>query len=193
MHAEIFIYGLVCPISQGVKYVGKTKYSLKSRLGRHLSAKHPTSKKDKWIFDLKKDNLTPSIVLLESTFDKRWEKHEKKWILHFGIENLLNENLGGAGGRNGNDNRYLDLLKSKLLESKSKNTTRNYLSCIGLFLKYHSFCVSPSHVNAKQVLEYLTTIKNINSRKLMLTSLKFFYKEIISQPNKLKFIKYEYR
>jgi len=36
---ETKIYALCCPISGDVKYVGKTKNSLKDRLNRHIKTK----------------------------------------------------------------------------------------------------------------------------------------------------------
>lgn len=69
------IYSLNCPITGKVKYVGKTKKSLKQRLLGHLQT--PTSKVMlNYISELKKVNLIPEIKLIESVLEKDGDSTE---------------------------------------------------------------------------------------------------------------------
>jgi hypothetical protein len=59
------LYGLYCPITDELKYIGITKNSLKERLSGHLC--NPTNYlTKKWFAELKKNELKPIIRLIES-------------------------------------------------------------------------------------------------------------------------------
>lgn len=59
------LYGLYCPITDELKYIGITKNSLKERLSGHL--RNPTNHlTKKWFAELKKNELKPIIRLIES-------------------------------------------------------------------------------------------------------------------------------
>lgn len=170
---EVKIYAIICPFTKRVKYVGKTK----------------------WILDILAKGLKPEIMLLEIVSDEiRWDVIEKKWINHFGLENLLNENIGGAGGRNGyNKNKYVIQFEQYLSKTYSKKTVSNYVSIVDLFIRHHKEGRNPKVINIKSVVKYLNQISDTNTRKVTLSALKNFYTNIINQPSKLKFIKYGYK
>lgn len=95
------IYGLVCPISGNVRYIGKTKNTLAGRLKGHLSGArtfryhHHAAR---WIRVLLRNGLAPEIVLLEET-EGDWVEAEVRWIAKgkaFGWP-LTNSTVGGDG------------------------------------------------------------------------------------------------
>ena len=64
MGTKFELYGLYCPFTDEVKYVGITKMGLGRRLSSHVS--HPTNKlMEEWIYDLKQKNTRPLIKLIK--------------------------------------------------------------------------------------------------------------------------------
>lgn len=95
------IYGLVCPRSGEIRYIGKTKNGLERRLKGHLSGAR-TLRYDhhaaRWIRTLLREGLAPEIVLLEES-DGDWVQAEIWWIAK-GRElgwPLTNSTIGGDG------------------------------------------------------------------------------------------------
>lgn len=98
------IYGLVCPVANAIRYVGKTKNTLHSRLLGHLAdakARKYEHHASRWIRALLSDGKTPSIVLLEVVGDN-WEEAESRWIAKGKAEGwpLTNSTTGGDGCHN---------------------------------------------------------------------------------------------
>jgi hypothetical protein len=92
------IYMLIDPITNEVRYVGKTVGNIKYRLSAHISeAKRKTSKshKNSWIQSLLNEGLKPKVKLLEETLED-WEKLEQYWINYY--PNLTNHSIGGDSG-----------------------------------------------------------------------------------------------
>ena len=94
----IYIYGLVCPIKNTVRYIGKTK-NINERYRKHLSAKKNTAT-SKWVFALKERGLKPKIEIIFETNETEWQYHEKRIIKEFidGGFHLFNHTIGGEGG-----------------------------------------------------------------------------------------------
>lgn len=99
MQATTFIYTLQDPITNEIKYVGKTN-NLKNRLSSHMNTHNrinPTRKA--WILDLKSRKLKPIISVLDTVPLKDWQFWESYWIWQlrsWGIA-LLNGDNGGLG------------------------------------------------------------------------------------------------
>ena len=101
---EIFIYTLNHPITQEIKYVGKTN-NPKRRLYHHIEeSKRKQGLKNRriinWINLLLSQNLKPIMNILEICNDKNWEEKEKFWIKYYkekGLE-LCNIEEGGKHG-----------------------------------------------------------------------------------------------
>lgn len=94
----IKIYILIDPITNKVRYVGKTKGSLEKRLYKHCCDKHKYHKA-LWVQKLKRDNLKPLIYLIDEVLEKDWIFWEQYWIEQFkawGFD-LTNTTLGGEG------------------------------------------------------------------------------------------------
>lgn len=96
-----YIYILKDPISNEVRYVGKSN-NPESRLKRHLSDYsliESWTSKNKWLLNLKKNNLQPILEVIESTDSDNIDELEIKWVKHYrdlGL-NLTNGTDGGDG------------------------------------------------------------------------------------------------
>ena len=94
-----FIYGLVCPTSGEIRYVGKAD-NPNRRLVYHISAaKRQTEDnyKARWLRKLLHQELRPELTILEECPTADWPEREIYWISQF--ENLTNTAEGGKGGR----------------------------------------------------------------------------------------------
>jgi len=98
---EYFIYTLSDPISNEIRYVGKTK-DLKDRLRRHMSnynLKATWTSKNKWLKNLKNNNLKPIMEILDQGDENNIDDLEIYWIGQlkaWGIK-IKNETDGGEG------------------------------------------------------------------------------------------------
>jgi hypothetical protein len=111
---EIRIYGLVDPRDNKIRYVGKTKNTLKKRLSEHLYKKENSNTyKHNWISSLKNIDLKPFIIELEVCDETNWVEREQHWISK--IDNLTNLTAGGEGV-----NFFADEVLQKISESSKK-------------------------------------------------------------------------
>lgn len=96
-----YIYALVCPETNMIRYVGKTN-SLTKRLWEHVNDKHK-SHKVSWIKSLRNKNLKPIIEVLEETENEkeayRWEIYWIEQLKVWGFD-LCNLTGGGEGFSN---------------------------------------------------------------------------------------------
>lgn len=92
-----YIYGLVDPRDDKVKYVGKT-VELKERFRTHIrECRKSNSPKNFWIAHLLLLGLEPELLVIEVCEDSKWKERERFWIAHY--PDLKNCTLGGDGGR----------------------------------------------------------------------------------------------
>jgi len=93
------IYGLKCPVSQKIVYVGRTKLPLEKRLQQHINSHNPQVKM--WIRHLKYFELEPEIILIEgfNKFDTMAVR-EKFWISHYFSLNYNLFNIMLVDGKN---------------------------------------------------------------------------------------------
>lgn len=98
MKRIVKIYVLSHPISNEIRYVGKTVESLTERLRRHLQKKDNTYRYN-WIISLKREGLIPKIELIDECDETDWRWMEKYWILQFRVWDfrLVNMCDGGLG------------------------------------------------------------------------------------------------
>jgi len=69
-----YIYALVCPIDNIIRYVGCTKHNLRNRRCGHITEakyNHPQNKKNDWIRELLSMGMKPKIKMLFKTSDKK--------------------------------------------------------------------------------------------------------------------------
>lgn len=95
-----FIYTLSCPLSNDIRYVGKSD-NIKNRIRDHLSkSKKLKTHKDKWICSLNKNHSKPKLEILDIVDKNEWKFWEQHYISLFkswGF-NLVNHTNGGDGG-----------------------------------------------------------------------------------------------
>ena len=113
-----YIYGLVCPITSKVKYVGKTS-SLKRRFAEHkhnclVDAKYENKHLMHWWRKLERKGLEPQMVVLEEVSAETWKCAEQKWIAHYGRHALCNKNDGGTEPPPSNGRRMSEEAKKRL-------------------------------------------------------------------------------
>lgn len=79
-HKTIFIYALIDPRDNAVRYVGRTVYP-DLRLSQHLG-KCTGKAKQEWLAELKANGLTPRMEILEQAPYNNRKSIEKFWIVY---------------------------------------------------------------------------------------------------------------
>lgn len=94
----IFIYGLVDPRTDIIRYIGWT-INPKRRLRDHLSSYNlkKNTHKNSWIKQLLCENLRPNIIILEENVYTNFSERERYWIKYYKENNLTNLTMGGEG------------------------------------------------------------------------------------------------
>jgi len=88
--------------------------------------------------------------------------------------------------------KHLELYRRELvLKNYSENTIKNYVSQVDLFLRYYNKAFTePSKINEASIKDWLLQFKTRNSMCHSISALKLFYKLVIKQPMKFKYIEY---
>ncbi len=121
MKDEIKIYTINCPITNTVKYIGKTKQKIEKRLQQHINnIKRSNTKLSTWIKSLKKQNLLPIIEEIDITYDNNHANILE--IMYIGLFrswniDLKNHTDGGDGMCN---------MSKEIREKISKTRTGKY-------------------------------------------------------------------
>jgi group I intron endonuclease len=97
---NVYIYKLICPTTNEIKYVGKT-LRLEKRRSEHnmFKSKKSLSKVEKWENELISNGYKPIFEVIEICSEHEWEQREIFWIKYFKDNNitLLNMTVGGDG------------------------------------------------------------------------------------------------
>ena len=109
----VFIYGLIDPFTNEVRYVGKS-INPKRRYKEHLN-KMTNTHKSAWIKSLLKIGKEPKIEIIEECSGDNWSDREKYWISFYG--NLTNLTEGGEDGSHSEET----IQKLRLLNSGVNN------------------------------------------------------------------------
>lgn len=72
----------------------------------------------------------------------------------------------------------------------SKETIKNYISQIKLFLAYFKHKDSPKHISADEIKDYMLNAKEVNSQNAMHSAIKKFYMITMKQSRKFAYITY---
>lgn len=72
---KTLIYSLNCPITNEIRYIGKTTINPKKRFNNHLKSKEK-SKKAIWIKELLSKNLIPILKEIEYCDNSIWKERE---------------------------------------------------------------------------------------------------------------------
>lgn len=98
MQENTFIYALVDPITEQVRYIGKSNNPRK-RYNAHLTDTRFCKHKINWIKKLKEQSLVPVLQILEEVSQDTWQERERHWIAFYRQHghDLINETDGGEG------------------------------------------------------------------------------------------------
>jgi predicted GIY-YIG superfamily endonuclease len=93
----IYIYALIDPNTNLVRYVGKTNKP-KDRYNQHINNcyRSKNNHKDNWIKLLLSNDQKPIMDIIEESTIENWSEREKYWISHY--PNLTNSTSGGEDG-----------------------------------------------------------------------------------------------
>ena len=134
----VYIYTLEHPITEEIRYVGKTR-NPKMRFRNHCNKLHnEKSHKRNWINKLKKEGLKPKMKILDEVLESEWKFWERFWInqLKQWNFNLVNHTSGGDGLTLGNETSFkkgnipwnYGTAKPKILKGnrgKTENSVKN--------------------------------------------------------------------
>lgn len=123
-----FIYGLICPLTNEVKYIGLTTQKLSKRLYKHLyEIDLYTSKKNSWFKKLRNLGLLSEIKieLIEECDADILNNREVYWISEYKHKgcNLTNMTIGGDVGSLGYKHTKEALKKISEASKKQKGKT----------------------------------------------------------------------
>lgn len=96
------IYGLICPMSGEIRYIGKTEEELSRRLRNHLAEARNklVSHKQRWLRKCLNLGVAPTMWLLEEVQQgESWQDRERAWIakaVALGFK-ITNQTAGGEG------------------------------------------------------------------------------------------------
>lgn len=120
---QVYIYGLKCPLSNKIRYVGKS-VNPNQRFKNHINYEVKSdTHKARWLNKLIEQGLLPELIIIEETGTKQWEEREKYWIAYY-KNDLTNETIGGDGRQAGwhhkkeSVDKIIDALKQRTKESR---------------------------------------------------------------------------
>ena len=116
--SNICIYGLLCPITMQVRYVGKSK----NPRARYLQHTRPSDYNMKgpyrryWIKSLMSQGIRSGLIILEKTDESSWEAREIHWInfLRTQGHKLTNIAAGGNGDAGHTGRKHSKEAKQKM-------------------------------------------------------------------------------
>lgn len=120
MERNVYIYGLIDPITNQIRYVGKS-LNPKSRLRRHIADRNLyDSYKDRWIRKLKENNIRPELIIIDEVLEKEWQFWESYYISYFKFIgcNLTNGTNGGDQPPSTKGRKHREESKKKMSQSK---------------------------------------------------------------------------
>ena len=120
----IYIYALIDPETDKIRYIGQTVQKLNDRLKKHINAKDK-SHRTNWIKHLKNINLSPKIILLKICENKIDADNAEIYLIKSYREDgyLLVNQTDGGGGSIGFKHKpeSIKKLKMKVISPEQKN------------------------------------------------------------------------
>lgn len=88
--------------------------------------------------------------------------------------------------------RYVSEFRNEITRKGYRpNTVKNYVPCVEAFLNhFNNIVTEPVKVNESQIKEYLGLFLEHNTQRSVHSAIKCFYKYVIRQPDKFKYIEY---
>jgi len=192
-----FIYTLSHPITEEIRYIGKTN-NIEKRLRSHLSNHQllDKTKKNNWIISLLRDNLIPKIEVLDETTDNNINELEIFYISLFkswGFR-LLNMTDGGDGiSWKGKKHSEESKIKN-LVNSPHRKSVGQYDIYGDLIKEYHSIREAANETNSDR--SHIS--RCCNNKKSYYTHNGFIWKFIenineygVIEQKKVNLIKYD--
>ena len=105
---QIYIYGLIDPIKNQIRYIGKTN-DVKVRFKNHLNAcRDKNTHKRNWINTLNRSGRKPELLIIDTVLVDDWKYWEIFWIAYYKSigADLLNYTIGGDGLTFGNQTSF---------------------------------------------------------------------------------------
>lgn len=161
----IYIYTLKDPLSNEVRYIGKT-INLKERYKNHIKIKS-NDYKSNWIKSLKIKGLKPIIEILDSTESDDWEWLEQYWISQFKSWGFRLTNMTSGGDSN---YTFTDDIKRKM--SIQRTGKKQSESCIELRISSVRRKVNQYDLNGVYIKTFNSIIDVSKEFKVSTTSIK---------------------
>lgn len=101
-----FIYGLRCPLTGLIRYIGKS-INPRKRLSRHLhDSRNRKGHRENWLLYLSKQGLKPTLEIIAKVPELEWEFWERSYIRLYRCLGfaLVNGTDGGEGAERGEKN-----------------------------------------------------------------------------------------
>ena len=125
--STVFIYALIDPRNQEVRYIGKAanplkrlKYGHLNELNRFILGKTPGYHKLYWLKQLYDVGLVPKLKILEEVNSTNWQQREIEIIEKFKITNkLTNISKGGLGSGGMSGKKQSNEHKAKIKHSRA--------------------------------------------------------------------------
>lgn len=96
----VYIYVLIDPRNNRIRYVGQTARKLSDRYSEHCEKQRQNNHRTHWLELLRALNLKPIMQVIEECNESNWAEREIYWIAEHkrtGCD-LVNDTLGGEGG-----------------------------------------------------------------------------------------------
>lgn len=104
-----YIYTLSDPLTEEIRYVGKTSQPLRRAYEHSYLRREENTHKKNWISKLKKKGNAPLFEIIDEVDIEEWQFWEKYWVSQirsWGYNNLLNHTNGGDGSTFGNKGSF---------------------------------------------------------------------------------------
>lgn len=142
---QAYIYALLDPISNKIRYIGCTSQDVNVRLKQHLKDRRKSHKVN-WINKLKKKNLIPKIYIIEKVSKSNMFDREVFWINFYRSKTKLTNATNGGEGVVG----YIFSKKQKTIISRN---TKKALKCPNIRKKISQAGVGRTPVNRKKIID----------------------------------------
>lgn len=116
----VYIYALIDPITNELRYIGKT-INIKKRLSRHITERNLfDSYKDRWIRKLVDLSYKPIIIVIDYVLENEWEYWEKFYISYYKMIGcrLTNGTIGGITMPSNKGKKHSEERKRKNSEAR---------------------------------------------------------------------------
>jgi group I intron endonuclease len=120
MNREVFIYGLIDPRTNQLRYIGKS-INPKLRLRKHISERNlHDSYKDRWLRKLHENNLKPELIIIDLVTIDDWKYWEIFYILYFKSIGCILTNATNGGDEPPSTKGRKHTEEAKIKMSKTK-------------------------------------------------------------------------